>query len=81
MDKLTLKQYREMVDKIRRFRKQNGEMPEHVIVDGYKINKREYIDMMERVNRFILEMGRSPRTVDIESPKEHEHECERLKKT
>ena len=81
MDKLTLKQYREMVDKIRRLRKQNGEMPEYVVVDGYKINKREYIDMMERVNRFILEMGRSPRTVDIESPRRHEHECERLKKT
>jgi Pseudomurein-binding repeat len=70
MDRLTLKQYREMVDEIIQFKKINGEMPEYTLIDGYKIEKKDYIDMIERVNKFILEMRRNPRTVDIESSKE-----------
>lgn len=67
MERLTLKQYRKMVREILEYKKLNGQMPEYIIVEGYKILKKDYIDMMERVNKFILEMGRHPRTVDIES--------------
>jgi len=70
MERLNLKQYREMVDYILDYKKLNGKMPEYVMVKGYKISKKEYIDMIERVNKFILEIGRNPRTVDIETPKE-----------
>lgn len=70
MERLNLKQYREMVNYILDYKKSNGKMPEYVIVKGYKIPKKNYIDMMERVNKFILEMGRNPRTVDIEPSKE-----------
>jgi len=74
MERLTLEQYRKMVDAIINFKKSNGEMPEYTLVDGYKIDKKEYIDMIERVNKFVLEMGRNPRTVDIESSKEDDFE-------
>ena len=74
MERLNLKQYREMVSYILNYKKTNGKMPEYVMVKGYKISKKEYIDMMERVNKFILEMGRNPRTVDIESPREYDLE-------
>lgn len=67
MERLTLKQYRKMVHEILEYKKLRGQMPEYIIVEGYKILKKDYIDMMERVNKFILEMGRNPRTVDIES--------------
>ncbi|MGF7118404.1 pseudomurein-binding repeat-containing protein [Methanobacterium oryzae] len=67
MERLTLKQYRTMVNKILEYKKQNGQMPEYIIIEEYRILKKDYIDMMERVNKFILEMGRNPRTVDIES--------------
>ena len=67
MERLNLKQYREMVSYILDYKKIHGKMPEYVTVKGYKISKKEYIDMIERVNKFILEMGRNPRTVDIES--------------
>ena len=67
MERLTLKQYRNMVKEILEYKKLKGQMPEYIIVEGYKILKKDYIDMMERVNKFILEMGRHPRTVDIES--------------
>jgi len=73
MDRLTLKQYREMVEEIIEFKKFNGEMPEFTVVGGYQIDKEDYIDMIERVNKFILEMGRNPRTVDIESSKENSY--------
>ena len=74
MERLNLKQYREMVSYILNYKKQNGKMPEHVMIEGYKISKKEYIDMIERVNKFILEMGRNPRTVDIEPPREYDLE-------
>ena len=72
MERLNLKQYREMVSYILNYKKLNGRMPDYVTVEGFKISKKEYIDMMERVNKFILEMGRNPRTVDIESSDEAE---------
>jgi hypothetical protein len=74
MERLNLKQYREMVSYILNYKKTNRKMPEYVMVNGYKISKKEYIDMIERVNKFILEMGRNPRTVDIESPREYDLE-------
>lgn len=74
MDRINLKQYREMVNFILDYKKAHGKMPAHVTVRGYKISKKEYIDMIERVNKFILEMGRNPRTVDIESPREYDME-------
>jgi lysine/ornithine N-monooxygenase len=74
MERLNLKQYREMVSYILNYKKTNGKMPEYVMINEYKISKKEYIDMIERVNKFILEMGRNPRTVDIESPREYDLE-------
>lgn len=74
MERLTLEQYREMVEDIINFKKLKGQMPDFAIVDGYKIDKKYYIDMIERVNEFILEIGRNPRAVDIESPIEGEIE-------
>jgi hypothetical protein len=70
MERINLKQYRQMVNYILDYKKLNGKMPEYVMVENYKISKKEYIDMMERVNKFILEMGRNPRTVDIEASQE-----------
>lgn len=67
MDRLTLEQYREMVNEIIEFKNLYGSLPEYANVDGKKIHKENYIDMIERVNKFILEMGRNPRTVDIKS--------------
>jgi hypothetical protein len=67
MERVNLKQYRKMVEEIIEYRKLNGKMPDHVIIEGFKISKKDYVDMMERVNKFILEMGRNPRTVDIQS--------------
>lgn len=72
MERINLKQYREMVKYILEYKKLNGELPEYVLVKEYKIHKKQYVDMMERVNKFILEMGRNPRTVDIESSNETE---------
>lgn len=66
MERLSLKQYRKMVEEILEYKKLNGKMPAHIIVNGFEISKKDYIDMIERVNKFILEMGRNPRTVDIE---------------
>lgn len=66
MERLSLKQYRKMVEEILEYKKLNGKMPPHIMVNGFKISKKDYIDMIERVNKFILEMGRNPRTVDIE---------------
>ena len=74
MERLNLKQYREMVSFILDYKKMHGKMPAYVTVKGYKISKKEYIDMIERVNKFILEMGRNPRTVDIELPRDYELE-------
>ncbi len=70
MDRLTLKQYRQMVEQVLEYKKLNGEMPHYIIIDGFKIFKKEYTDMIERVNKFVLEMGRNPRTVDIESSRD-----------
>ena len=67
MERLNLKQYRKMVDEILEYKKINGKMPDHIIVEGFEISKKEYVDMIERVNKFILEMGRNPRTVDVKS--------------
>lgn len=70
MNRLSLKQYRKMVEEVLEYKKLNGEMPHYITVEGFKIFKKEYIDMIERVNKFILEMGRNPRTVDIEPSKD-----------
>ena len=67
MERLTLEQYRRMVDKVIKFEKLNGEMPKYTTVDGCKISKKNYIDMIETVNKFLLEMGRSPGIVEIGS--------------
>jgi hypothetical protein len=68
MERLTLKQYRKMVEKVIEFKKLNGEMPAYTIVNGCKIDKREYVDMIETVNKFLLQMGRNPEVVEIENP-------------
>jgi hypothetical protein len=65
MERLTLKQYRQMVAKIIEFKKLNGEMPAYTIVDGCKITKSVYVDMIETANKFLLEMGRNPEIVEI----------------
>ena len=67
MERLSIKQYKEMIEEILKYRKQNGKMPDYMEIEGFKISKKEYIDMIDRVNKFILEMGRNPRTVDIKS--------------
>ena len=66
MDYLTLKEYREMVNSILKFKNENGVMPEYAQINDRKIHRENYSDMIERVNKFILEMGRSPKTVEIE---------------
>lgn len=63
--RLSLDEYREMVDKIISYRNSNNEMPSKIVVSDMEIYKEEYIDMLERVNKFILEIGRSPRSVSI----------------
>ena len=65
MERLTLKQYRRMVEKVLEFKKLNGEMPPYTIVDGCKISKIVYVDMIETANKFLLEMGRNPEIVEI----------------
>ncbi len=65
MERLTLKQYRKMVEKVIEFKKLNGEMPAYTIVDGCKISKCVYVDMIETANKFLLEMGRNPEIVEI----------------
>ncbi|NYB52430.1 MAG: pseudomurein-binding protein [Methanobacteriaceae archaeon] len=65
MERLTLEQYRIMVDKVLEYKRVNGYLPEYAVVDGCRIEKREYIDMIERVNKFFLEMGRNPGCVEI----------------
>jgi hypothetical protein len=70
MERLTLKQYRNMVAKIIEFKKLNGEMPAYTIVDGCKISKCVYVDMIETTNKFLLEMGRNPEIVEIGRPAE-----------
>ncbi|MBM4241635.1 MAG: pseudomurein-binding protein [Euryarchaeota archaeon] len=72
MERLTLEQYREMVEDIINFKKLKGQMPDFAIVEGYKIEKKDYIHMIERVNEFVLEIGRNPRAVDIETSNEGE---------
>ncbi len=67
MERLTLEQYRRMVEKVIKFEKLNGEMPKYTTVDGCKISKQNYVDMIETVNKFLLEMGRSPGIVEIGS--------------
>ena len=67
MERLTIKQYKKMVEEILEYRKLNDKMPDYVEVEGFEISKKEYIDMLDRVNKFILEMGRNPKTVDIKS--------------
>lgn len=65
MESLTLTQYRQMVEAVIDFKKNNGEMPEYAIIDGCRINKDDYIDIIERVNKFFLEMGRNPERVEL----------------
>jgi hypothetical protein len=67
MERLTLEQYRRMVEKVIEHKRLNGEMPDFAVIDGCRIGKRDYIDMIERVNKFLLEMGRNPGSVDIET--------------
>jgi len=67
MERLTLEQYRRMVEKVIEYKRLNGEMPDFAVIDGCRIGKRDYINMIERVNKFLLEMGRNPETVDIGS--------------
>ena len=67
MERINLKEYREMVNEIIEYKNLNGKMPDFVMINGYKIPKRDYIDMIEHVNKFVLEMRRHPRTVDIPS--------------
>jgi len=78
MERLTLKQYREMVAKIIEFKKLNGEMPPYTIVDGCKITKSTYVDMIETTNKFLLEMGRNPEIVEIGKPQNNIN-CNTLK--
>ena len=66
MERLTLGQYRKMVDTVIEFKKLNGELPAYTVVEGCRIKKVDYIDMIERVNKFLLEMGRNPGAVEIE---------------
>jgi hypothetical protein len=68
MERLTLKQYRKMVEKVLEFKRLNGEMPPYTIVDGCKISKIVYVDMIETANKFLLEMGRNPEIVEIGRP-------------
>ena len=65
MERLTLEQYRRMVEKVIEHKRLNGEMPDFAVIDSFRISKRDYIDMIERVNKFLLEMGRNPGSVDI----------------
>jgi Pseudomurein-binding repeat len=65
MERLTLEQYRRMVEKVIEHKRLNGKMPDFAVIDGCRIGKKNYIDMIERVNKFLLEMGRNPGTVDI----------------
>lgn len=68
--RLSLDEYREMVDKIISYRNSNKEMPSKIVVSNIEIKKEEYLDMLERVNKFILEIGRSPRSVSIKKSEE-----------
>jgi hypothetical protein len=70
MKRLTLEQYRHMVEEVIEFKKLNGKMPEYTVVEGCKISRENYTDMIERVNFFLLEMGRNPGTVEIAKPEE-----------
>jgi hypothetical protein len=70
MERLTLKQYRQMVEKVIEFKKLNGEMPEYTVINGCKISKTVYVDMIETANKFLLEMGRNPEIVEIVKPEE-----------
>jgi hypothetical protein len=78
MKRLTLKQYRNMVEKVIEFNKLNGEMPEYTTVEGCKISRENYIDMIERVNKFLLKMGRNPGIIEIGNPDENEYEIEKF---
>ena len=51
MDRLSLNQYRDMVDEIIDFKNQYGTMPEYAVVDGCKIGKENYIEFL---NTFLL---------------------------
>lgn len=65
MERLTLNQYRRMVEEVIEFKNLHGKMPTYTIVDGCKINKNVYVDMIETTNKFILEMGRNPEHIEI----------------
>jgi len=75
MERLTLKQYRQMVEKVIEFKKLNGEMPAYTVVNGCKINKSVYVNMIETANKFILEMGRNPEIVEISDSSEINFKC------
>jgi len=75
MERLTLKQYRLMVEKVIEFKKLNGEMPAYTVVNGCKISKSVYVNMIETANKFILEMGRNPEIVEISDSSEINFKC------
>jgi len=75
MERLTLRQYRRMVEKVIEFKKLNGEMPAYTVVDGCKISKSVYVDMIETANKFLLEMGRNPEIVEIGKSVEINFKC------
>ncbi len=75
MERLTLKQYRQMVEEVIEFKELNGEMPAFTIVDGCKISKSVYVNMIETANKFILEMGRNPEIVEISDSSEINFKC------
>jgi len=75
MERLTLKQYRQMVEKVIEFKKLNGEMPAYTVVNGCKISKSVYVNMIETANKFILEMGRNPEIVEISDSSEINFKC------
>lgn len=75
MERLTLKQYRQMVEKVIEFKKLNGEMPAYTVVNGCKISKSVYVNMIETANKFILEMGRNPEIVEISDSSDINFKC------
>ena len=43
MERLTLEQYRRMVDKVLEFKRLNGDLPKYAIIDGCRIEKRNIL--------------------------------------
>ena len=72
--RLSLDEYREMVDKIVNYRNANNKMPSKVVISNIEIYKEEYTDMLERVNKFILESGRSPRSIRVKTSEKQHYE-------